>query len=129
MSKLKQRLKANFVFIAIGLTIAGKGLSFMLARQFFTWPPQYSWLLNDARIDIFALIAGLGLVVYSLSSSHNRQLQGVLLGCCTAYICFITIMEVCHIIFVGQTRLLTTVVGNLFFIAIILYTARTQHKL
>lgn len=123
-----QKLKFNFLYVYVGLTAVLKGLAFMVAHHFFTWPPQFAWILNDIRIDALAIIIGFCLVVYALSNFHSRRIQGILLGGCTAFFCFITILEICHVIFVKQLTLLPNIAGNIPLIALVLFIAKTQHK-
>lgn len=120
---MKRWLKENGLYALIGIVVASKGFIFLTEPHFFIWPPNFTYVLNDQRLDFFGIAAGFCLFAYAVMSASKKKLLGVLLGLCIAFISLITVIELCHIVFAGQYELKQAVTGNIFIIAVILYAS------
>ncbi|MCH3904133.1 MAG: hypothetical protein LKE17_00050 [Lactobacillus sp.] len=132
LSQLLANCKKNQLYIIIGLAVAANGgclwIDKLLAKHgYFFWPPQWAWLMNDDGFDAIAVIAGVGLIIYALMNAHNNAVSGILLGTCAAFMTLVALVELGHALFAGQFRMLNTIIGDVFIVLIILYTARNRN--
>ncbi|MBU5980028.1 hypothetical protein EFP68_01250 [Lactobacillus helveticus] len=105
-----------------------KGLIFYQERQFFYYPPQFSYLMNSPWFDLMIVAFGLVLVIYALIPYKNNALTGILLAVIASLIGLVTIIELEHYVFAGAIKLAQNIVSNLFIICVILWTARHHSK-
>lgn len=125
---LFKRAKLNIPYIIIGLIVFAKGWIFFCERNFFFFPPQWTWLMNNVLFDGLMMLAGLGLVVFSLVPYKSNKLLGFLLGIIAAMLVIIICIEWEHVIFVNQIKLKENIASNLFIVATIIWDARHLDK-
>lgn len=128
MNTLRHSLKHNQLYLLIGLLAIARGLIFYQERQFFYYPPQFSWLMNSPWFDLTIVAFGLFLVIYVLIPYKNNALTGILLAVIASLIGLVAIIEIEHYIFAGAIKLAQNAVSNLFIICVILWTARHRSK-
>lgn len=125
---LKNRAKLNIVYILIGLLVFVKGWVFFRERNFFFFPPQWTWLMNNALFDGLMMATGLGLIILALVPYQNNKLLGILLSLIAAMLVIIICIEWEHVIFASQIKLEENIASNLFIVAAIVWTARHLDK-
>lgn len=122
------RIKNNLIYLLIGLLAFGKGLIFFEERQFFFFPPQWTWLMNNAIFDSLMMLSGLALIIYTLIPYKSDRVLGIILA--LVAFCFVIIVgiEWEHVVFASQIKLKENIASNLFTIGIIFWTARHCDK-
>lgn len=128
MKQLVYRLKANSLYILIGILAVVRGQIFYEERQFFFYPPEFSWLMNSPWFDLAMVVSGILLIAYALSSMKSNFILGVLMAIIAGLIGLVAIIELEHCVFAGQIKLAQNVASNLFIIAVIMWTARHRSK-
>lgn len=123
-----ERIKQNSLYIIIGMLAIFRGLIFYEERQFFFYPPEFSWLMNSPWFDLTITLSGILLIAYVLSAWNNNKVLGILLGLIAALIALVAIIELEHFLLAGQIKLAQNIASNLFIIAIIMWTARHCSK-
>lgn len=125
---LKKRAEYNIPYILIGLLIVAKGYIFFTERNFFFYPPKWTWLMNNALFDVVMILAGLALIVFSLIPYQNNKLLGFLLSLIAFMLAILICLELEHVIFVSQIKLKDNIASDLFTIGTIIWTARHLDK-
>ena len=111
--------KQNRWKFTIGLLVLAIGLCLLATPDYFFWPPQYKNLMNDDGIDVFIIISGLLLILYSLSNLHSNKIASVLLAISAAIVASITFIEIIHWYFAGMFRNNLTIVLAIFAVVVI----------
>ena len=119
MLKVLHNLKQNRWKFTIGLLVLAIGLCLLATPDYFFWPPQYKNLMNDDGIDVFIIISGLLLILYSLSNLHSNKIASVLLAISAAIVASITFIEIIHWQFAGMFRNNLTIVLAIFAVVVI----------
>ena len=119
MLKVLHNLKQNRWKFTIGLLVLAIGLCLLATPDYFFWPPQYKNLMNDDGIDVFIIISGLLLILYSLSNLHSNKIASVLLAISAAIVASITFIEIIHWYFTGMFRNNLTIVLSIFAVVVI----------
>ena len=68
----------------ISIWITGIGLFLFSDQHYFFWPPDWSNLENDIRIDTFIVLVGLVLFLCTIFGVKNRKIIATLLVFCGA---------------------------------------------
>ena len=84
--------------------------------------------MNNALFDGLMMLAGLGLVLFSLTPYKSNKLLGFLLSLIAAMLVIIICIEWEHVIFVNQIKLKENIASNLFIVATIIWDARHLDK-
>lgn len=125
---MKKRLKHNVLYILIGILAIARGLIFYTERQFFFYPPQFTWLMNSPWFDGAMILSGTILIIYIIQPKECNLLLGILLGIIAGLLVLVAIIEIEHLIFAGQVKLAQNIASNLFIVAIIMWVARHRSK-
>lgn len=120
---LLQNSKNDTIFIYIGLVMLTVGISLWINQSYFFFPPQWNSLMNNNGLDGIAVACGLGLIIYAFDNNKNRKLRGILLGYSSAFVGLMALMELWHAILAGQTRMIETIIFEIFFIVVIFHEA------
>lgn len=120
MLKVLHNLKQNRWKFAIGLLVLTIGFCLLATPDYFFWPPQYKNLMNDDGVDVFIIIAGFLLMLYSLSNLHSNKIASILLAISAAILTTITFIEIIHWYFAGMFRNSLTIVLAIFAVIVIL---------
>lgn len=128
INDLKERIKNNIIYILIGFLTFIKGYIFFNERTFFFYPPQWTWLMNNAFFDGLMMLVGIALIIFAMIPYKNNKLLGFLLS----LIAFIFVIIICieweHVAFAGQIKLKENIASNLFTIGTIFWAARYLDK-
>ncbi|TSO25279.1 hypothetical protein FOD82_08550 [Lactobacillus sp. LL6] len=120
-------LTKNSKYTNLGLAMLLMGLDLWSEPDYFFWPPQYAFLMNDNGIDGIAVIVGIGLLVYAGMNIHDNQVAGILLGISAAFVTMITGIEIMHMIFAGQLRMGIPAILGFYMVLNILQIARDRN--
>lgn len=126
MKRFKELLhnsRNNTIFIYIGLTLIAIGIALWLDTTYFFFPPQWNAVMNDNGLDGVAVACGLGLIFYAFDETKNRKVRGILLGYASAFVGLMVLMELWHATLAGETRMIPTIIFEIFFIVVIFYEA------
>lgn len=123
-----ERIKNNSIYIIIGLFTFWKGYIFFTERTFFFYPPQWTWLMNNAYFDCCMMLAGLALVIYSVIPYRNDVLLGCILGTIVFIFAVIVGIEWEHVRFAGQIKLKENITSNLLTIGTVFWVAHHWDK-
>ncbi|MBD5430886.1 MAG: hypothetical protein HDR41_00200 [Lactobacillus sp.] len=123
LRKLLHNLNTHFWDALIGLGIAIIGVDLWTNEHYFFWPPQYTTLMNDDRIDAMAVLIGVGLIIYALIGKNNNTILGIFLGLSVAFMTLIAIAFWIHMTFARQSMLSIPLTLAIVFIIAILRVA------
>ena len=82
----------------ISIWIAGIGLFLFNDQHYFFWPPNWSNIENDIRIDTFIVLVGLALFLCTIFGVKSRKVIATLLVCCGAISFAIATLSLLHVI-------------------------------
>lgn len=123
MKQLLTNLKTNRWKFSIGSLVTVIGICLLNTPDYFFWPPQYKDLMNDDGIDVFIIMIGLLLMLYSLSNLHSNKIASVLLAFSAGILTTITFVEAIHWYFAGMFRNSITIALAVFAVAVVLLVA------
>ena len=127
IKQLLYNLKHNDWYVIIGAVTIAIGYSLLTNEHFFFWPPQYSSLMNDDRLDVITLCIGLGLIIYSIIGKHINGVISVLLGLAAANYTVIAVILWMHMQFAGQYKFNVPLALCVGFILVILKVAQSRN--
>lgn len=109
--------------VLAGTAITVIGIFLIASRQYFFWPPEWSSTLNDLRIDVIVLIAGIGMLVSAYTDNRIRWLKTISFILAGAIILALGVAQLLHVIFAGQFRMAYAIIGDLVIFALIIHAA------
>lgn len=113
----------TFLQTLISIWITGIGLFLFSDQHYFFWPPEWSHLENDVRIDTFIVLVGLVLFLCTIFGVKNRKIIATLLVCCGAISFSIIALSLLHIIMSSYWVMSLNVIGEIFLFILILLVA------
>lgn len=127
LKQLLHNLRGNEWYVIIGAVTTAIGYNLLTNEHFFFWPPQYSSLMNDDRLDAITLCIGLGLIIYSAVGKHVNSVISVLLGLATANYTVIAVILWIHMQFAGQCKFNLPLALCIGWILVILKVAKSRN--
>lgn len=107
----------------ISLWIAGIGIFLYNDQHYFFWPPDWSNIENDVRIDAFIVLVGLVLFLCTIFRVKNRKIIATLLVCCGAISFSIATLSLLHVITSNYWVMGLNVIGETILFILILLVA------
>lgn len=120
--------KRNELYILVGLTLIAIGIALWCDQNYFFFPPKYIGLMNDDGFDALGVAIGGSIIAYGILNTKNNLVAGLLLGLATFFVASITIIELIHVLIVGQFRMIITIIGNIFLIAVIMHISKERNS-
>lgn len=107
----------------ISIWIAGIGLFLFNDQHYFFWPPNWSNIENDIRIDTFIVLVGLALFLCTIFGVKSRKVIATLLVCCGAISFSIATLSLLHVIMSNYWVMGLNVIGEIILFILILLVA------
>ena len=107
----------------ISIWIAGIGLFLFNDQHYFFWPPNWSNIENDVRIDTFIVLVGLVLFLCTIFGVENRKITATLLVCCGAISLSMATLSLLHVIMSSYWVMGLNVIGELILFSLVLLVA------
>lgn len=107
----------------ISLWITGIGLFLYSDQHYFFWPPDWSNIENDIRIDTFIVLVGLVLFLCTIFGVKNRKLIASLLVCSGAISLSMATLSLLHVIMSSYWVMGLNVIGELILFSLVLLVA------
>ena len=107
----------------IALWITGIGLFLYSDQHYFFWPPDWSNIENDIRIDTFIVLVGLALFLCTIFGVKKRKIIATLLVCCGAISFSIATLSLLHVIMSNYWVMGLNVIGELILFSLVLLVA------
>ncbi|WP_274741863.1 hypothetical protein [Lactobacillus gasseri] len=126
MTKLKRylvNLKLNDLQVIIAITMIAIGGSLWYDRHYFFWPPDWSNIENDIRIDTFIVLVGLVLFLCTIFGVKNRKIIATLLVCSGAISLSMATLSLLHVIMSNYWVMGLNVIGELILFSLVLLVA------
>ena len=107
----------------ISLWIIGIGAFLYSDQHYFFWPPDWSNIENDIRIDTFIVLVGLVLFLCTIFGVRNRKVIATLLVCCGAISLYMATLSLLHVIMSSYWIMGLNVIGELILFSLVLLVA------
>ena len=107
----------------ISIWITGIGLFLYSDQHYFFWPPDWSNVENDIRIDTFIVLVGIVLFICTIFGVKNRKIIATLLVCCGAISFSIATLSLLHVIMSNYWVMGLNVIGEIILFILILLVA------
>ena len=107
----------------IGVWVTGIGLFLFSDQHYFFWPPDWSNIENDIRIDTFIVLVGLVLFLCTIFGVKNRKVIATLLVCCGAISLSMATLSLLHVIMSNYWVMGLNVIGELILFSLVLLVA------
>ena len=107
----------------ISIWIAGIGLFLFNDQHYFFWPPNWSNIENDIRIDTFIVLVGLMLFLCTIFGVKNRKVIATLLVFCGAISLSMATLSLLHVIMSSYWVMGLNVIGELILFSLVLLVA------
>ncbi len=107
----------------ISLWVTGIGLFLFSNQHYFFWPPDWSNIENDIRIDTFIVLVGLVLFLCTIFGIRNRKIIASLLVCCGAISLSMATLSLLHVIMSSYWVMGLNVIGELILFSLVLLVA------
>ena len=107
----------------ISIWIAGIGLFLFNDQHYFFWPPNWSNIENDVRIDTFIVLVGLVLFLCTIFGVKNRKVIATLLVFCGAISLSMATLSLLHVIMSSYWVMGLNVIGELILFSLVLLVA------
>lgn len=107
----------------ISIWIAGIGLFLFNNQHYFFWPPNWSNIENDVRIDTFIVLVGLVLFLCTIFGIKNRKIIATLLVFCGAISLSMATLSLLHVIMSNYWVMGLNVIGEIILFILILIVA------
>ena len=107
----------------ISLWVTGIGLFLYSDQHYFFWPPDWSNVENDIRIDTFILLVGLVLFLCTIFVVKNRKIIATLLVCSGAISLSMATLSLLHVIMSNYWIMGLNVIGELILFSLVLLVA------
>ncbi|PKZ71533.1 hypothetical protein [Lactobacillus gasseri] len=107
----------------ISLWITGIGLFLYSDQHYFFWPPDWSNVENDIRIDTFIVLVGLVLFLCTIFGLRNRKIIAILLVCSGAISLSMATLSLLHVVMSSYWVMGLNVLGELILFSLVLLVA------
>lgn len=107
----------------ISLWIIGIGTFLYSDQHYFFWPPDWSNIENDIRIDTFIVLVGLVLFLCTIFCMKNRKIIATLLVFCGAISLSMATLSLLHVIMSNYWVMGLNVIGELILFSLVLLVA------
>ena len=107
----------------ISIWITGIGLFLFSDQHYFFWPPDWSNIENDIRIDTFIVLVGLVLFLCTIFGVKNRKVIATLLVFCGAISLSMATLSLLHVIMSNYWVMGLNVIGELILFSLVLLVA------
>ncbi len=107
----------------ISLWVTGIGLFLYSDQHYFFWPPDWSNVENDIRIDTFIVLVGLVLFLCTIFGLRNRKIIAILLVCSGAISLSMATLSLLHVIMSNYWVMGLNVIGELILFSLVLLVA------
>lgn len=107
----------------ISLWVTGIGLFLFSDPHYFFWPPEWSNIENDIRIDTFIVLVGLVLFLCTIFGVKNRKVIATLLVCSGAISLSMATLSLLHVIMSSYWVMGLNVIGELILFSLVLLVA------
>lgn len=107
----------------ISLWITGIGLFLYSNQHYFFWPPDWSNVENDIRIDTFIVLVGLVLFLCTIFGLRNRKIIAILLVCSGAISLSMATLSLLHVVMSSYWVMGLNVIGELILFSLVLLVA------
>ena len=107
----------------ISIWITGIGLFLFSDQHYFFWPPEFSNIENDVRIDTFIVLVGLALFLCTIFGVKNRKVIATLLVFCGAISLSMATLLLLHVIMSNYWVMGLNVIGEIILFILILLVA------
>lgn len=107
----------------ISLWVTGIGLFLYSDQHYFFWPPDWSNVENDIRIDTFIVLVGLVLFLCTIFGVKNRKIIATLLVCSGAISLSMATLSLLHVIMSNYWIMGLNVIGELILFSLVLLVA------
>lgn len=121
--KLLQIINNKFDQFLAGLSVAVIGIFLLVDRQYFFYPPEWSSLMNDMKLDVIILVAGIGLVICGLYNNKIRWLSAIFFILAGAAVLALASIQLMHVVYAGQFRMAHTIIGDVIIFILIIHAA------
>lgn len=107
----------------ISLWVTGIGCFLFSDQHYFFWPPDWSNIKNDIRIDTFVVLVGLVLFLCTIFGIKNRKIIATLLVCSGAISLSMATLSLLHVIMSNYWVMGLNVIGELILFSLVLLVA------
>lgn len=107
----------------ISLWVTGIGLFLFSDQHYFFWPPDWSNVENDIRIDTFIVLVGLVLFFCTIFGLRNRKIIAILLVCSGAISLSMATLSLLHVVMSSYWVMGLNVIGELILFSLVLLVA------
>ena len=107
----------------IALWITGIGLFLYSDQHYFFWPPDWSNIENNIRIDTFIVLVGLVLFLCTIFGVKNRKVIATLLVCSGAISLSMATLSLLHVIMSSYWVMGLNVIVELILFSLVLLVA------
>lgn len=107
----------------ISLWVTGIGLFLYSDQHYFFWPPDWSNVENDIRIDTFIVLVGLVLFLCTIFGLRNRKIIAILLVCSGAISLSMATLSLLHVVMSSYWVMGLNVIGELILFSLVLLVA------
>ena len=107
----------------ISIWITGIGLFLFSDQHYFFWPPDWSNIENDIRIDTVIVLVGLLLFLCTIFGVKNRKVIATLLVFCGAISLSMATLSLLHVIMSSYWVMGLNVIGELILFSLVLLVA------
>ena len=107
----------------ISIWVTGIGIFLFSDQHYFFWPPDWSNIENDIRIDTFIVLVGLALFLCTIFGVKSRKVIATLLVCCGAISLSMATLSLLHVIMSNYWVMGLNVIGEIILFILILLVA------
>lgn len=107
----------------ISLWVTGIGLFLYSDQHYFFWPPDWSNIENNIKIDTFIVLVGLVLFLCTIFGVKNRKIIATLLVCSGAISLSMATLSLLHVIMSSYWVMGLNVIGELILFSLVLLVA------
>lgn len=123
IKQLWQTAKPNLLHLILGLLLTFMGIVLLVNDSFFYWPPEWQWFFNSDLVDAFAIIVGIGLIVFVFAGGKSQLVNAVLLSCAAFFLMMIVVLQLGHVLVFHDYSRLLSVVAIVGWLLVIQYLA------
>lgn len=113
LRRILTNLSNNFDQVLAGMSIIAIGISLLLDRKYFFWPPELVKPMNDQRLDLFIIILGLLIVINATKLEYNRTWRMTILVAGLWLMWILALIQIGHAYYAGQVRMAHTIIGDI----------------
>lgn len=115
-----KNINKNFEESLTGISVAITGLSLLIDRNYFFWPPELRSMMNSEYVDIFFFILGISILICALTGNRNKIFQHIFLILAGAAILMLAVTQWWHVCYANEFRMAHSVISDcIIFILII----------